>query len=218
MQCLIIIGSNIERQNIIDQYIQKLLIKPYNFYNIENVKIADVRTLQRTISQRLSRGEKRLVIIQGTITTESQNALLKTIEEIRESTYIIFSYETQYSLLPTIISRCKLIRLNSKIFDDASISDNFTILEDTLNKATIDKGSLFKIYEEVAGSKDPKEVAKNIIRNAREILLKSAIGDHDKIALFNSYCLLENFLRDYQLIINNNINTRLALETSLLNI
>lgn len=77
------------------------------------VGIEDVRKLQRNLFLKPLRGENKSLIINAFrgITVESQNALLKILEEPPISTFIFLIVEDVNILLPTIISRCKIIKL-----------------------------------------------------------------------------------------------------------
>lgn len=75
-----------------------------------SIKIEHIRALQRWaagISQ-----EPRAIIIDEAhqLTEPAQQALLKLVEEPGEQTSIIFLAESDQSLLPTIRSRCKILR------------------------------------------------------------------------------------------------------------
>lgn len=55
----------------------------------------------------------RVVILEdaGKLTTEAQNALLKTLEEPPEEAIIILGADTDANFLPTILSRCEIVTL-----------------------------------------------------------------------------------------------------------
>ena len=59
---------------------------------------------------------KKIVVLEDFDTTkaESQNALLKTLEEQSDSTVFLLLVHAYESLLPTIQSRCQLINLNAQ--------------------------------------------------------------------------------------------------------
>src|SRR5258708_7305110 len=80
------------------------------------VGIQDVRELQKKIYLKPIKSEFKAVFIDATegITTEAQNALLKTLEETPSDTIIIVQVQNADEILPTILSRCKIIELKSE--------------------------------------------------------------------------------------------------------
>lgn len=78
-----------------------------------SLKIEQVRICQREIAFRPWEGRTKVVILDGAdkMTPEAASALLKTLEEPPASTVLILTASSELSLLPTITSRCRLIRL-----------------------------------------------------------------------------------------------------------
>ncbi|MBI2613165.1 MAG: hypothetical protein HYW62_00085 [Candidatus Levybacteria bacterium] len=77
------------------------------------VGIEDVRNIQKSILFKPFKGKSKAIVIEAYegITTEAQNALLKILEEPPINTIIVVSIPKKELLLPTIISRCKIIEL-----------------------------------------------------------------------------------------------------------
>lgn len=76
-----------------------------------SIKIAQIRELQSDIIVKPHSKYKIYVINHAQkMTTESQNALLKTLEEPPEYAIIILITNNKESLLPTIKSRCEIIK------------------------------------------------------------------------------------------------------------
>ena len=77
------------------------------------IPIDDIREMIRLCGQHTVDGNAHVVIIQDAekMTVQAQNCLLKTLEEPPENTYIILVTEHSEILLPTIISRCRIIRV-----------------------------------------------------------------------------------------------------------
>lgn len=76
----------------------------------QTIKIDDVRELQRWTAG-IASGPRAVIVEQAHQLTEpAQQALLKTIEEPEEHTILILMAESDQSLLPTIRSRCKIVR------------------------------------------------------------------------------------------------------------
>ena len=77
------------------------------------ISIESIRTLEHFLSLKVptSAAYNRFVIIEDSdlLTHEAQNALLKTLEEPPEATFIILTSSTKEALLPTITSRLQEI-------------------------------------------------------------------------------------------------------------
>lgn len=76
--------------------------------------IADSRKLRQMQSETAFAGSKRFFLLAiNFITREAQNALLKTLEEPRSNTHIFLMCKTEDMLLPTVRSRCQIIRFET---------------------------------------------------------------------------------------------------------
>ncbi len=77
------------------------------------IKIETIRELQKEIQLKPYEGTKKVFIINNAeaMTIQAQNALLKTLEEPPSYATIILLTNNASSLLPTIISRCQLLKL-----------------------------------------------------------------------------------------------------------
>ena len=78
-----------------------------------SVKIDQIRELRRQIALKPFSGGRHIVIIHQAdrMTTEAQNALLKSLEEPEGGTVFFLVTEQQGSMLQTIVSRCRPVRL-----------------------------------------------------------------------------------------------------------
>lgn len=76
------------------------------------IKIAQVRALQKALSFKSYEAGRRVVIIEEAerMNPATANALLKTLEEPGEDTHFIVVSAQPHQLLPTIISRCQKVR------------------------------------------------------------------------------------------------------------
>jgi DNA polymerase-3 subunit delta' len=78
-----------------------------------SIKVEQVRELQHTLS--LSPYESRyrvaLLLHFEAATVSAQNALLKTLEEAPEKVILLLTADSAENLLPTIASRCEILRL-----------------------------------------------------------------------------------------------------------
>ena len=78
------------------------------------IKVAQIRDLQRTLSFKAYEGARRVVVIleADRMTPPTANALLKTLEEPGADTHFILVSDAAHRLLPTVISRCQRVRFS----------------------------------------------------------------------------------------------------------
>ena len=80
--------------------------------NKKSISISQIREMGRLISGRPNEATHRMVLIQDAdlMNVQAQNALLKVLEEPPESTFFILTAIRTAPLLPTILSRCRLLK------------------------------------------------------------------------------------------------------------
>ena len=78
--------------------------------------IDQIRKINNFLSQKPFSHQSKIVIILETqnLNTESQNALLKNLEEPGKNNYLVLSTNKIKSILPTILSRCQIIKISEK--------------------------------------------------------------------------------------------------------
>lgn len=78
-----------------------------------SIKIQQVRAVLNALAIHPLQAGGRVVLLlhADTLTTQAQNALLKSLEEPDASTLFLLSAENESAILPTILSRCRLVRL-----------------------------------------------------------------------------------------------------------
>jgi len=108
MHAFLIVGENTEKN--IKSLINKLRAKPIEF---TVKKIEDIRNLNSFTS--LSVTTPQAIILKNieNSTPEALNALLKNLEEPAEHIYYILTCQNLSQILPTIKSRCQVIRVSS---------------------------------------------------------------------------------------------------------
>ncbi|MBI4252782.1 hypothetical protein HY623_01205 [Candidatus Uhrbacteria bacterium] len=77
------------------------------------ISVSDVRDVLSQISRTTFEGGRRVILCTNAdrLTQEAGNALLKCTEEPPAQTLFIFAVQHEQALLPTIASRCQIIRL-----------------------------------------------------------------------------------------------------------
>ena len=85
------------------------------------IPVEDIREMIRLCGIRSTEGNMRVVLLfdADRMTPQAQNCLLKTLEEPPSDTCMILVTDHMESLLPTVISRCRTLRL--KAWEDAYI-------------------------------------------------------------------------------------------------
>jgi len=124
MHAFLIIGNN---DGGVEKEIEKLSkslgakIMPY-----EISKIEDIRELNKFL--RLSIADKTLITIKNIheVTPEAVNAFLKNLEEPQENLFFVLTAPMIQKVLPTITSRCQIIKVSnthSPIYNESEIKE-----------------------------------------------------------------------------------------------
>ncbi len=122
MPSIILVGESPEFDNYLKDYliehkIQSFEIETFN----ELLPISTAREIKRTLSFSVS-GNK-LFLFRSGMTPESQNALLKIIEESGENIHFILCCEKEEAYLPTVTSRSQIRRLNTAPQKNVTVRD-----------------------------------------------------------------------------------------------
>jgi len=107
---IILIGQRGQGRGTLAMYIAKQL--KADLYVPQDKKVGDVREMIAD-AQALPNPRVYLLSDSEDMTNQAQNALLKLAEEPPKNVYIIMTVETDYLMLPTIVSRAKTYRLDS---------------------------------------------------------------------------------------------------------
>ena len=133
-----------------------------------NIKIEQIRNLQKKIQEKPIISNKKIYIIDNaeTMTTEAQNCLLKTLEEPPEFATIILIGSNENAFLPTIKSRCMILHFqpieNDKI--KSFLEENFSITNLNKNQLDLFQGSLGKAIS-LKDKQEEYQSIDNIIEN-----------------------------------------------------
>ena len=113
----------------------------------KNIKIAQVRALQESISEKPIVSDKKVYIINNSdlMTVEAQNCLLKTLEEPPEYAIIILVLSNENKLLSTIKSRCTKIAFQKLRNSDLTQYANENNLEVNSSLLSASDGSISKL-------------------------------------------------------------------------
>lgn len=213
MHSFLIIGKPLEKtENYAFDFCLKNKIDKIDISIIESEKavgIALVRDFQKRIYLKPFKSEQKAVILKAGngLTLESQNALLKVLEEPPKNTFIIILVETAESILPTIISRCKIISLNKDILEKKDLVQYEKILSQIKNSGVGDRLGLAQDK-----SKD-KETALQFIEGLI-LAAENLLQENPNKELLQVARLLQKTYTETK---STNSNIRLALENLLLN-
>lgn len=83
--------------------------------NKKNIAVAQIRALKESTAIKPHVAKSKVFVIDSadTMNDQSQNALLKVLEEPPEATYFILIAESKASFLETVISRCVVLTLST---------------------------------------------------------------------------------------------------------
>lgn len=111
--------------------------------------IDQIRKISNFLSQKPFSHQSKIVVILETqnLNIEAQNALLKNLEEPGDNNYLILSTNKIKSILPTIISRCKTIKIKENSIE---VSKKSSIeITGNLNKDLVLSEKLGKNKEDI---------------------------------------------------------------------
>ena len=214
MQSFLIIGKPISKaKDYAFDFCLKNKIDKIDITIIESEKavgIAQVRDFQKRIFLKPFKSEQKAVILEAGngLTLESQNALLKVLEEPPKNTIIMLLVESDESVLPTILSRCKIILLDKDNTQQKDLAECQKIL------LSLKKGGVGDKLRLAQDKSKTKEEALSFIEDL--ILAEENILQENPDKEFLSEIRLMQ--KTYTEIKSTNSNLRLAMENLVLKI
>ncbi len=204
MNGIVLLGEKSKCEDYTTDFLLRNQIKAYNItIYVEKLKIAEARELKRGLSLKSYQGENRVFIIKTDPAFEAQNALLKTLEELPDDTFIIFYSEGD--LLPTVLSRCKVINLGNK-----KDTENKDVLHEKISTIKdVQSALLFSDYFFDSGIE-----FEDMILALRSKVLEQASSQDDHSKVLTDILKRVNSL--YPTIKNNNLNKRIMLDRILI--
>ena len=130
-----------------------------------SIPVEDIREMIRICGIRSTNGNMHVVVIRDAdkMTTQAQNCLLKTLEEPPADTCIILVTDHMESLLTTVISRCRIIRM--KAWEDEYIlsvlREHGVSAQRAADAAAASNGSVGKALE-LASEEDYWQLRKDV--------------------------------------------------------
>lgn len=157
-------GNAIDRLEYITHICNELGVTSYDIHRLIpkeeslSIGISDVKQWQKELFLTPLTSPYTIGIIPEAqlLTTEAQNALLKTLEEPPTHAKIYLESQTSSALLPTILSRCQIIQLLTQSSKDLNQSSLATMLQ--LCDNTISVGKKIAILDEKISNKEEAKV------------------------------------------------------------
>lgn len=178
----------------IEKLLKILKASPYEF--LLN-KIEDTRYLAKLTSLSINKPTAYIIKNIDQATTEALNSFLKNLEEPQENLYYILTADSLAKVLPTIISRCQIIKIqNSKLKIQNENTERFL---------DITTGERLAYCDNIKSREEAKAFVIKII-NHLHVLITSASENHSNLAtnLETASSSLNN------LEANGNVNLQLA--------
>ena len=196
----------------------------------EIIDIKTVRSLIKDMVIRPVNNKIKIYIIHNAqnLRVEAANAMLKSLEELKSYSLIIFTVDNSGKIIPTIRSRCQIIALNTK---NSNIDIDMDRLSEIFSKVL--SGDLSTYYKEkdylLSFKDDKKSLIEGLIKILSDIIDNKYLGENlltsygynieslTRLNLSSIERLLEKFegiLRSFR----NNINFELSVENIFLNI
>lgn len=223
LNCLIV-GSNKQGR---DEKVEKLIgidiensANNPDFFKLSSetsIGIDEIRKIRQFLSLKPFVNEKKIVFIQEAqnLTTEAQNALLKTLEEPPASSVIILTVPNTSLLLPTVLSRMNIINLkfeeNVKLTKDEQ-DEKIKFLQ-TLINSSVPKRLI--LLEETQITKDRQTVETwldEMTFSIRQTMLSGNTFDLKTCTIFLKK------IQKTKMFLNANCNTKLSLENLMIDL
>lgn len=213
MNSFILASQNPEKRKVyIEKFCLEEKVSPFDRSTIQtenpSIGIEIIRDLQKTLYLKPLKGEKKIILIENaqTLTIEAQNALLKILEEPPLHTYFFLSATSANAFLPTILSRCKIIKLEEEKTaipeekEQEYLSDFQQIIEGLI-------GPKLFLAEKLASDKTKTQVW---LEEMIEVLHKKMLKNPEESREVAD--VLEKLQEAYKIFQTTNVNLRLLLE------
>lgn len=215
MQSILIVGEKEKVREEAEKICRENKISRFDKEVIESEKavgIEEIRKLQERLFLTPVEGKLKAVVLEAFfgMTTQSQNAFLKLLEEPPAHALILILTSSLDFVLPTILSRCSLINVEQKqTLTAAETAENLQIIEELKNQG-VSNG--LKIAQD--NGKD-REIALEFLEKLI-ISAESSVGNK-KFEDRQLLQILKALQKTYTIIKSTNVNPRFALENLFLN-
>jgi len=207
----------------------------------QTISIDQIRDLQHQLSLKPYASKYKIGIILEAqrMTVEAQNALLKTLEEPPTHSVLILTAPSTKQLLPTIISRCQVVRLEAEVDLDFESKKHQKSAENFLQLLQQGRGERLgwveenkKIINDQRSTLNTLDAWTSVLRDilltqqgCQNLTLNSFPNSSNTSALCSAEVFsqsltkaLEGVIKTKNLIASTNVSPRLALEVLLLDL
>jgi DNA polymerase III delta prime subunit len=180
-----------------------------------SIGIKEIRELENKISLRPAVSSHKVIIIKDAekLTTEAQNALLKTLEEPPDYVSILLLTKEADLLLPTIICRCRIINLSFKpqIIIEKDFEEQAKLFNQLLNSRVGER------LEKTAELAKTREDAFLFIEQSLSFWHQLLLNKYNNSELTSSQIIsILKATQQAQSLLQKNINPRLVLDNLLM--
>lgn len=165
MHAFLFVGNDFEtRKKAIEEFVHQ---KGWKVLEFPITKINDVRELASFT--KLSGSEPTAILINyvENSTNEALNAFLKNLEEPSENIFYILNAKSEYSILPTIVSRCEVVRTKGK---GQRAKDKEDAAESFLKKSI---GEKFTYLSKAAKREEAIDLVERIVTGAHQEMIEA---------------------------------------------
>lgn len=215
ISCLLVSVDIAQRENEVEKMLEELGLAK-NHANVlwfgedEKLGIGEVRIIQEFLSLKPYQGKNQAVVllVAENLTLDAQNALLKTLEEAGENVSLILGISSEDQLLPTIISRCKVVNLQIHAYTSEVEAQYKKDIEKLLG-ATIE--TRFKFIEKLEDKENFLKALTSYFRNQLLLDIKPRGFDNKTHSFLKDLVEAEKWAKQ-------NVNIRAILEYLMLKI
>ena len=184
----------------------------------DSIKIEQIREIQKELNLKPTSSIAKVVLLSEAekITLPAQHSLLKILEEPPGNAVIILVTQNKKMLLPTIISRCQIIRLKQSALrkGDPDFEKQNKFLKNVL---TSSPGQRLMLAENFQGKEDAVDFCQKQLFFLRNLLRAKIFSDEKELPLKTSQIL--RLLKSFQkglIFLKANVNSKLLVENLLL--
>ncbi|MFZ5376739.1 MAG: hypothetical protein ACOZAN_03685 [Patescibacteria group bacterium] len=191
----------------------------------DSLKIDQIRAMSKQLAFGTGQHRVTIILYADKATLAAQNALLKILEEPPRLTTILLTFSQINKLLPTVISRCRLIRKSSTGIDRSQIIENLqqdntnasghlteltilSFIEKLFDKQPPSYGETIAFVEEQLKE---KELSSDALQELQKALEKQKIlpGNANRL---HQYAKIQQKALNCLTMLGQNVNAKLALE------
>lgn len=226
-------GTEKEREDKVKTFTGAHPASAYDQFVLDSptsIGIDEIRHLKHSLSLKAykEKGIKTAIVKNAqNLTPEAQNALLKTLEEPPRDSQIILLAPNSETLLPTVVSRCQIVKLSPKPQVELSQEQFSQYLNILISFLSSSIGERFKKIDDFKLSRDRQKAIEWVDTQTvvvREMLFDSLTLKSPKVPkspqpfLPNQLLAILKSLLRTKTYLEANVNIRLALDNFLLDL